>query len=383
MHPGVDRGLELLSGTPVNLNRSGSRRRAWPALVAALVFFACHSESITGLPPEASPLVNKVVFDSDRDDVNGELYAIDLDDGSLTRLTNSPFRDLCPVVSPDGLRIAFYSSRLAGQLALYIMYADGSNVRYVDGPVNPDRHGNPGASCPKWSGDGSRVIYLRYDALPATGEVSSLRSVSASGSSITEVASGAVFYSKALSPDGSRALFSRDVPNNSELHGVFVANVNGGGELALARDTYRSDVSWSPDGRTVVYTCPRADQIPVFPGGRGALCFSGPAGENWRRLELDPSTASCGEVEWSPDSSIVLCSGAGGIYRIDAVSGTISRVVALGTRARWSGDGARIVFVQGSPDAQDIIVADVSGAHAISLTQDAFNDDHPSFGPSK
>ena len=58
-----------------------------------------------------------------------EIYLIDIDTGERTNLTNNPGGDLWPTWSPDGTEIAFISSRENFLGEIYVMNADGSNVR--------------------------------------------------------------------------------------------------------------------------------------------------------------------------------------------------------------------------------------------------------------
>lgn len=58
-----------------------------------------------------------------------EIYLIDIDTGERTNLTNDPGRDLWPTWSPDGTEIAFISTRDNLQGEIYLMKADGSDIR--------------------------------------------------------------------------------------------------------------------------------------------------------------------------------------------------------------------------------------------------------------
>jgi len=58
-----------------------------------------------------------------------EIYLIDTDTGERTNLTNDPGGDFWPTWSPDGTEIVFISTRDNLQGEIYLMNADGSNVR--------------------------------------------------------------------------------------------------------------------------------------------------------------------------------------------------------------------------------------------------------------
>ncbi len=84
--------------------------------------------------PQWSPDGRQILFASLRDDPNSrcdnrtcnyELYVMDVDGGSVRRLTDSPGQDLYPAWSPDGAYIAFVSTR-DGNWEIYVMAMDGS-----------------------------------------------------------------------------------------------------------------------------------------------------------------------------------------------------------------------------------------------------------------
>ncbi|MEI2763225.1 hypothetical protein [Methanothrix soehngenii] len=67
-----------------------------------------------------------------------DIYAIDLVDRTVTRLTDDPAEDGLPAFSPNGEYIAFVSNR-GGQWGLWRMAADGGDVRLITalpGPVD-------------------------------------------------------------------------------------------------------------------------------------------------------------------------------------------------------------------------------------------------------
>ncbi|RMD58392.1 hypothetical protein D6833_12930, partial [Candidatus Parcubacteria bacterium] len=81
-----------------------------------------------------------------------DIYILDLNDGQLQRLTYSWNRDISPVWSPDGERIAFVSQRDDGDPEIYVMNADGSNQRRLTNNIGDDLN-------PVWSPDGRRIAF--------------------------------------------------------------------------------------------------------------------------------------------------------------------------------------------------------------------------------
>ena len=85
----------------------------------------------------AAPDSSEIAYMSAADG-NWDIYSVDVQGGSVRRLTNDPARDGLPAWSPDGNSIAFVSDR-SGQWALWVMNKDGSNERMLamlPGPVD-------------------------------------------------------------------------------------------------------------------------------------------------------------------------------------------------------------------------------------------------------
>lgn len=80
-----------------------------------------------------------------------DIFAADLDGSGLTRLTRTEGYDAEGAVSPDGTWIVFTSVR-DGDLELYVMDADGANVRRLT-----DRVGYDGGAFFSW--DGRFIVY--------------------------------------------------------------------------------------------------------------------------------------------------------------------------------------------------------------------------------
>jgi len=161
--------------------------------------------------PAWSPDGERIALESSRDSRDGKLaiFTVRRDGGELRRLTSPEFSAELPSWSPDGKRIVF-STDIEGDRKLFIMAADGSNAKAIpntllgfyatfspdgqwilfavqDGPraattrvavIRPDgsdrrllgdsTSSNEG---PRWSTDGTRVIYTEVPILkPNPGE---------------------------------------------------------------------------------------------------------------------------------------------------------------------------------------------------------------------
>ena len=89
--------------------------------------------------PYWSPDGGKIVFYSNRDGGDDEIYVMDVDGSNPTQLTSTFGDNFDPAWSPDGSKIAFVSSRDGLDDEIYVMDADGSNQPRLTDRRGPDQ----------------------------------------------------------------------------------------------------------------------------------------------------------------------------------------------------------------------------------------------------
>jgi Tol biopolymer transport system component len=112
---------------------------------------------LLGVEPESGPSFfpsgRRIVFSRANgagENSHSHIYSVRLDGNGLRQLTHGPHDDVLPVVSPNGRRIAFTSSR--GRGGIYSIRPDGSHLRVlIHGP----------AYGPDYSPNGRRIAFAR------------------------------------------------------------------------------------------------------------------------------------------------------------------------------------------------------------------------------
>lgn len=194
----------------------------------------------------AFPGVNgKLAFDSARDG-NFNIYVMNPDGSSQTRLTTDPASDNNPTASPDGTKIAFRSSR-DGNQEIYAMNADGTGqTRLTNNPASD--------ADPSWSPDGAKIVFVS----DRDGGAAEIYVMNADGTAPTRLTTNAAGDNQpAWSPDGTKIVFRSDRDGNLE---IYVMNADGGGQTNRTTNaTEDSAPSWSPDGTKIAFYSKRDD----------------------------------------------------------------------------------------------------------------------------
>ncbi len=193
--------------------------------------------------PAWSPDGKKIAFSSDRTG-NREIIVMDADGRNAKQLTQGKETNRAPAWSPDGRKIAFCRHlNNNSNPEIFVMDADGAN------PVNLTNDPAFDAD-PAWSPDGKKIVF----ASTRGGQGFCLYVMDADGSNVkpfTSVPNNYGYSSPAWSPDGQRIAFSEPVDQGLE---IFACDVDGKSKKQLTKlGGLNTQCAWSPDGKKIAF----------------------------------------------------------------------------------------------------------------------------------
>ncbi len=160
---------------------------------------------------------------------------------------------------------------------------------------------------------------------------------------------------------------------------IFVVDVDGEGARQVTRGGGLNLLpSWSPDGRSILFTSYRFDNPDLFE----QPIDGGPA----KPLSRRPGLNTGGKV--SPDGTKIAVTlsqdGNSELYLLDRGGGVVRRLTdqwGIDTSPSWSPDGSQLAFVSSRGGHPDIYVMPSSGGAAKRLTFKGEYNQTPAFSP--
>jgi Tol biopolymer transport system component len=225
-------------------------------------------------------LSGQIVFDN-----HDDIWSANADGTGLTQLTDSPWAEFDPTLSPDG-RLIVYRSEPNDYPELWIMNANGTGQRQL----------TPDGGFPSWSSDGSMIAYA-----PAGGPsgMSWIAIMNADGFGQRRLPHTDGGEYPAWSPDAKRIIF------NSNLSGgplMSIVDVDGSRVVDLSGVGAGHEVDWSPDGRSIIFASSR-DRTDNY----NDIYAIRPDGSGVRRL----TTTGAETPAWAPDGRHIAFSRGG------------------------------------------------------------------------
>ena len=341
-------------------------------LAAAL---SCHDATAPGEAKLALPLRDRIVFESNRADSLGDIFAMKLDGSDAVALTDQTTADLCPALSPDGQYVAYYQKILKDSTArfeirnysLVVMNANGTQKRTIS-----EMSFAGWGRCPFWSSDATRLGVLDWleAGRPQIPTYYRFRVFQADGTLLQSFTASEEVGSITFTPAGDRFL----VGLSAYSFGPYDFRVSllsfSGAESRLAPEAFSAD--WSQTSGKIAYGC-------------SGICLMNPDGTG--QVKIIASNASL--PLFSPDGSLIAysCSSAGFCFTtLDGkTTGPFAKAPSFGlafpTGRTWAPDSRSLAFTCGN-GPEDICMIDRDGSNLRNLTQSpTFYDRNPSFAP--
>lgn len=290
------------------------------ALVAAALFFAIACGDSPAEPlsdPRGLILLGTVAYPA-------EIHVMRPDGSGRRQLTRDEYNDIAAHWSPDGRQIVFARSRSPASdspLDIHVMDADGRHMRRLF-------QGEGTASWPRWSPDGRRIAFQRMDL----GSGFRIYVMNADGTDVRRVTADVGSIEPDWAPDGTRLLFVATRPARA-VQSLYTIQLDGtderlvAGDAACAGNVY--EPGWSPDGTRIVYRCDAVSS--------GAIHMIHADGTNAVRLTPEPPPRPDLYERypvWSPDGRQLAffstrISRVGGPAIMDTDGGNVARLGGL------------------------------------------------------
>ena len=254
-----------------------------------------HSQLVTSLseitpePTKTQHLQLGLVVLSITEGGYNRLFAFQPDNQQLIRITDGPWDDITPAISPDRTQVAFASNR-NDYWNLYLLdLSSGETFQLTDGPGYK--------AAPSWSPDGSYLVYEAY--------------------------------------------------LEDKLR-LVILDVSGTQPPIVLRNQSQADFSpaWSPLGRQIAFASINAGKREIW-----IADLDKSSQERFTKLSGNPSAVSDNPA-WSPDGArLVWSSFENGFYNIYIYNGQdATRFTASGDLPVWSSDGSTLLTILTTPN---------------------------------
>lgn len=272
--------------------------------------------------------------------------------------------------------------------SIYTVNANGSsptNLSAVGGGPAPDFQ-------PAWSADGKKIAFVRVDFQNCSGQIWSMNANGTGQTNLSNDAATASEINPAYGPDGSIVFvrvaphtFNICAPNNNGINeGNLWIRSPGGATRQLTTGGLDNTPAVSPDGTKIVFTRNTPGAPPSGPPHLFVMNANGSGTPKDLGLGVKPN--------WSPDGKKIVFAApgtqgesTGGPVTVMNANGSHRQTLnSTGTAPAYSPDGTKIVYLTfsgGHSTALAVMNANGSGQHTISNPGSGNSDVKPDWQP--
>ncbi len=246
-------------------------------------------------------------------------------DGGYNRLIAKNAQN--PTWSPNGRKLAYI---LQGKLYTTSVNGEKKRLTHSLGSIEHS---------PAWSADGKYIAFVRTIKTSNAQSQSAIFTIKPSGANernVTGWLKNGTYNSPSFSPDGTRLVYEKAAENGRELS-IKNLTINYERLLTTLSDNVDSNVSWSPNGKKILYNDSGNEVYTIWPDGSHRTIISD--GDSY-------------QASWSPDGNriVFLEDPSDEIISISEPDGSISYVPidkmgydAIGAPL-FSPDGKKLIF---------------------------------------
>lgn len=349
-------------------------------IVAALIILSsCRKEAAVDMTP--INVNGEILFISRRipNSSDWQMFLMNADGTNQRKVSNTTVQYLPPIVSNNGMKIAFTNFDSNYMYNLYVIDIDGTNQKLL--VQSKQTWGSPA-----WSPDGSRIAFVKSDNTSAS--TADIYSMKADGSNEIRLTTQNYNSSPQYVSDNKSMIFSSS--NNNSRTGIYKMNIDGSNkQLLTPQNKSFGNPQVSPDGNMISMTSNDGEGSQIF--------VMNTDGSNLKQITFTVSPKSIdigfplpGNVNpvWSPNSDKIAYvsyeNGSPDIFTINPNGTGNKRLTDTPLRDEypdWTKDGDYILFSSNrNPNvASQIYIMWAEGQLPAALTTYSGDSVYPTF----